>query len=110
MKIVGICGSPRKGNTEWMLRKLLDIVAQSGAETELILLRKKNIKSCNGCLTCEAGGKGLKGVCTIQDDMQGIYHKLLKADGVIFATPVYYWSIAGGAKVFLDRTHALRFP
>ena len=104
MKIVGICGSPRKGNTEWMLRKLLDIAAQSGAETELILLRKKNIKSCNGCLTCEAGGKGRKGVCTIQDDMQGIYPILLKAECLVFGTPVYFDMLSGQLKNFIDRT------
>jgi multimeric flavodoxin WrbA len=43
MKVIGICGSPRRGNTEWMLNKLLERMAMNGAETELILLRKKNI-------------------------------------------------------------------
>ncbi|MFC1919698.1 hypothetical protein ACFLWX_02780 [Chloroflexota bacterium] len=41
IEMVGICGSPRKANTEWMLRKLLDDAAEAGAETELILLREK---------------------------------------------------------------------
>ena len=79
MKVVGICGSPRRGNTEWMLNRLLEAVAQRGAETELILLRRKAIKHCNGCLTCEVGGKARKGVCTIKDDMQEIYPRLLEA-------------------------------
>ena len=43
MKILGISGSPRKGNTEWMLDKLLEITAQDGAEVELLLLRKMDV-------------------------------------------------------------------
>ena len=77
MKVVGICGSPRKGNTEWMLRKFLEGTAKAGAETDLILLRQKNIKGCDGCLTCEVGGKERKGLCRVLDDMEEIYPKLI---------------------------------
>ena len=104
MKVVGICGSPRRGNTEWMLRRLLEALAKRGAETELILLRRKRIKSCNGCLTCEVGGRERKGVCTIQDDMQEIYPRLLEADCLVFGTPVYFEMLSGLLKNFIDRT------
>jgi multimeric flavodoxin WrbA len=104
MKVVGICGSPRKGNTEWMLGKLLEEVAQSGVETELILLRKLAIKSCDGCLSCELGGKERKGLCKIQDDMQQIYPKLVEADGWALGTPVYFELLSGLLKNFMDRT------
>jgi multimeric flavodoxin WrbA len=104
MKVVGICGSPRKGNTEWMLRKLLDEVAKGGVETELILLREKNIKGCDGCLGCEVGGTQRKGTCHIQDDMQRIYPALMKADGFVFGTPVYFDLLSGLLKNFMDRT------
>jgi len=50
MKVLGICGSPRKGNTEWMLDTILKSFAVKGAETEIILLRKKNVKTCKGRL------------------------------------------------------------
>jgi len=103
-KVLGICGSPRKGNTEWMLRKLLDGAKKAGAETEIILLREKNIKACDGCLTCEAGGKDRKGICRIEDDMQGIYPKLLEADALLFGTPVYFEMLSGLLKNFMDRT------
>ena len=53
MKIVGISGSPRRGNTEWMVRRFLDRAAADGAETELLLLRRLNVKTCYGCLACE---------------------------------------------------------
>lgn len=105
MKVVGICGSPRKGNTEWMLRKLLEATAKAGAETELILLREEDIKGCDGCLACEVGGKQRKGICTIQDDMQQIYPKLVEADALAFGTPVYFEMLSGLLKNFMDRTN-----
>ena len=104
MKVVGICGSPRRGNTEWMIRRLLEAVARRGADTELILLRRKSIKGCNGCLTCEVGGKARQGVCKIKDDMQEIYPKLLEADCLVLGTPVYFEMLSGLLKNFIDRT------
>jgi multimeric flavodoxin WrbA len=104
MKIVGICGSPRKGNSEWMLRKLLETAAKSGAETELLLLREMDIKPCRGCLACEAGGSERKGICVIKDDMAGVFPKLLAADIIVLATPVYFSMLSGLLKNFMDRT------
>jgi multimeric flavodoxin WrbA len=104
MKIVGIAGSPRKGNSEWMLRKLLEILDRKGAETELLLLRKMNIKGCTGCLTCEAGGNERPGTCRLKDDMQQVYPELLTADVIVLATPVYFSMLSGLIKNFLDRT------
>jgi multimeric flavodoxin WrbA len=104
MKVVGICGSPRKGNTEWMLRKLLDEVAKEGVETDLILLREKHIKGCDGCLSCEVGGAKRKGTCHVQDDMQQLYPVLMKADGFALGTPVYFDMLSGLLKNFMDRT------
>ena len=97
MKIIGVSGSPRKGNTEWMLRKLLETAAQSGAEVELLLLRKMDVRTCRGCLACEEGGRERKGVCKIKDNMTGVYPKLL-------ATPGYFEMLSGLLKNFLDRT------
>ena len=104
MKVIGISGSPRKGNTEWMLGKLLEEVAQSGVETELVLLRKLKIEGCDGCLGCEMGGKERKGHCNINDDMQQIYPRLLEADAWALGTPVYFELLSGLLKNFMDRT------
>ena len=104
MKVVGICGSPRKGNTEWMLGKLLEGANKAGVETELILLREKDISGCNGCLTCETEGEDRKGTCRIQDDMQEICRKLMEADGIALGTPVYFEMLSGLLKNFIDRT------
>ena len=100
MNIIAISGSPRKGNTEWMLNRLLEILAQSGAKVELILLRKKEIKRCTGCLTCE----DRRGFCKLKDDMQDIYPKLLETNAIILGSPVYFEMISGLLKNFIDRT------
>jgi multimeric flavodoxin WrbA len=104
MKVIGISGSPRKGNTEWMLEKLLKDIEKSGVDTELILLRKSTIKGCDGCLSCDIGGEARKGTCRINDDMQGIYPKLLEADAWALGTPVYFELLSGLLKNFMDRT------
>jgi multimeric flavodoxin WrbA len=107
MKIIGVCGSPRKGNTEWMLSSLLDNTKKFGVEAELLLLRKMDIKMCRGCLTCEKGGNERKGDCIIKDDMMAVYPKLITADAMVLATPGYMEMLSGLLKVFLDRTCAV---
>lgn len=84
MKIVGICGSPRKGNTEWLMRSVMTAAEKRGVETELITLRNRNIKMCDGCFGCERTG-----ICHIKDDMQEIYGKMLSADAVLLGSPTY---------------------
>jgi multimeric flavodoxin WrbA len=100
MKIVGVSGSPRKGNTEWMLNRFLEVMGQSGAEVELILLRQKDIRRCTGCLICE----NRKGLCQIKDDMQSMYSVLLRADAIVLGSPVYFEMVSGLLKDFMDRT------
>jgi len=98
MKIVGICGSPRKGNTEFLLKEALKATEEKGAETELILLREKKIEHCDGCLECDETGK-----CHKKDDMQEIYRKLEKSKAILFASPCYYENVTGIFKDFIDR-------
>src|SRR4030042_5537538 len=50
------------------------------------------------------------GRCAVKDDMGEIYQKMLESDGILWATPVYFWSMTGQTKVVMDRTHALMFP
>jgi multimeric flavodoxin WrbA len=107
IKIIGVCGSPRRGNTEWMLGRLAAALKQGGAEMEILLLRKMDVKMCRGCLACEKGGKERRGDCVIKDDMASVYPKLLAADVVILATPGYMGLLSGLLKNFLDRTCAV---
>lgn len=107
MKIIGVCGSPRRGNTEWMLDYLLKAAVRNGAKAELLLLRKMDLRMCRGCLACEAGGREREGKCQIKDDMNEVYPKLLTADAIVLATPGYMEMLSGLLKNFLDRTCAI---
>ncbi len=97
MKILAICGSPRKGNTEFMLNTVLNEINH---EKELILLGEKNI---NRCLGCHQGYK--KKECVIKDDMQEICEKIVKADVLLIGSPNYFDNVSGLLKDFIDRTN-----
>ncbi len=103
MRVLGICGSPRKGNTEWMMTTVLN-AAGGGAETELILLRTADVRRCRGCLSCEKRDESGRGTCRIEDDMKSILPKLLAADVIVLGTPGYMGLLSGLLKSFLDRT------
>ncbi|UCH37597.1 MAG: flavodoxin family protein [Candidatus Bathyarchaeota archaeon] len=106
MIILGIVCSPRvKGNTEILIREVLESARQCGAEVRLISLSGKHISPCTHCEACYQTG-----VCSIDDDMSEIYHELIAADGIVLGTPVYFWSISAQAKLVIDRTYALRYP
>jgi multimeric flavodoxin WrbA len=79
--------------------------AKSGkAKVETIYLQGKNIASCKACMSCQK--KGSKG-CSIQDDMQEIYPKLIEADAWVIASPVYWFTMSAQTKIFMDRCFAL---
>lgn len=96
-KTLIISGSPRKGNTEFILNKIYDSI---DSDKDLLLLRTKNIKRCTGCFYCHENK-----ACPIQDDMQEIYQKMLEADVIILGTPNYFDNVTGLTKDFIDRTN-----
>lgn len=99
MKVIGVVGSPRRGgNTEYLTRYTLDIIAEEGLETELLPLAGKNIVPCTGCGICRQDKP-----CPIEDDLMGLYEKAAEADGVILASPVYFGSATATLKAFMDR-------
>jgi multimeric flavodoxin WrbA len=101
MKILGVVCSPRKGgNTETLVSEVLASAREAGADTELLLLGDKEVKPCDGCRSCHKTG-----VCHIKDDMLDIYPKLEEAEGIVIGTPVYFWTVSGQCKVFIDRTY-----
>lgn len=102
IKIVGIAGSPRRGgNTEFLVKEALKAAAEEGIETELITLAGKEIKPCDGCRQCR--DKGID--CHIKDDLPPIFNKMLEADGIILATPVYIGSATAQVKALIDRVY-----
>lgn len=103
--IVGFNGSPRKyGNTFKMLKVALLAAEREGARTRLINLYDCDIRPCLGCLTDEQ--TSCRYPCVIDDDMKWIYDEILKADGIIIATPVYWYNVSGPVKNFIDRLTA----
>jgi multimeric flavodoxin WrbA len=106
MKILGVSCSPRKkGNTVILLEETLRGAAEQGADIELFSVSGKNIRGCDGCYACFT-----KGECHIQDDMQALYEKLIGADGIVFGSPIYLYSMTAQAKAIMDRTFALNQP
>jgi multimeric flavodoxin WrbA len=88
-----------------MLEEALKGAKQEGSEVELYTVSGKEIKPCDGCYTCVG-----KGVCHINDDMRTLYDKLIEADGIIFGTPIYFYSMTAQAKAIMDRSIALNQP
>jgi multimeric flavodoxin WrbA len=106
MKILAICGSPRSGNTLYLLEQILGQLHSKQLETEIIQLSKFSIKRCTGCLVCEE--TNCSGNCTIKDDMSKIlYQKILESDVLIFGSPSYFDMPTGLMKTFMDRTNAI---
>ncbi|MBL7159259.1 flavodoxin family protein [Candidatus Microgenomates bacterium] len=99
MKILSICGSPRKGNSETILLRIQALLKKKGIENEIILLRKKEINRCRGCV--EYCNNKLK--CQIKDDMPEIMAKMEKAAGFVFISPNYFKMPTGLFKDFIDR-------
>ena len=102
MKVLGLFGSPRRGgNTDILLEEALKGAEMEGAEVERLHLTDFNIIPCRECLQCFNDGK-----CIILDDMQKIYPKLLEADIIILASPIFFYGVTAWAKALIDRCQA----
>lgn len=103
MKVLGIMGSPRrKGNTDILLDRALAGAEASGAQVEKVIVSELRISPCLEIHACLKDGN-----CDIKDDMQGLYVKLLEADRIIFASPMFFYGITSQAKALIDRCQAL---
>jgi multimeric flavodoxin WrbA len=103
MKVLGIMGSPRRqSNTEILLDKALEGAKEAGAEVEKVLISKLRISPCLEIYACRKDGN-----CAINDDMQSLYKKLLEADHVILASPMFFYGVTSQAKAVIDRCQAL---
>jgi multimeric flavodoxin WrbA/putative sterol carrier protein len=103
LKVVAVNGSPHAaiGNTSLMLRMMEPVLATEGIGLEEVFLADKRIEYCVGCGVCMEKGK-----CWRQDDHAEIVGKMLGADGVILASPVYFRHVTAQMKTFLDRSLA----
>lgn len=98
-KILILSGSPRKGgNSDLLCDEFMRGAKESGNAVEKVFLREKSIGFCTACYACRDSG-----VCAIQDDMAQLLQKMHWADVVVMASPVYFYSIDGQMKTFIDR-------
>lgn len=103
MRIVAIIGSPRaNGNTNYLVDLALQEAVTHGCETEKIMLSQYRINPCLGHDNCAS-----LSVCKQKDDIPWILEKFANADGIILATPVYYYNMTAHMKTFIDRNYFL---
>jgi len=105
VKILGISGSPRKGNTMELVQKALDAAAEvPDVKCQLVTLRGK-LSPCIDCDKCPVNPP--EKYCTISDKMDEIYPLLIEADGIIIGAPVYFGTVNAQTKAFMDRCRPL---
>ena len=103
MRILGIMGSPRiKGNTDMLFDEALKGARSQGAYVEKIIVDELEIAPCHENYGCIENGN-----CVIRDDMDSIYPKLLEADVVIIASPIFFYGLTSQIKALIDRCQAL---
>lgn len=106
MKILCLQGGARKkGNTAKALEWAQEEIIAMGHEVESVYLTAKNLNGCMGCAACK--NKPDEIGCVQKDDMPEILGKLVKADAVIFASPLYFWGVTAQLKAVIDRTYSL---
>ena len=98
-RIVAIYGSPRRaGNTATLLRQAVAGARDQGAAIEEIYLRDLKMSPCLEIYGCKRDGE-----CAIKDDFQGVRDIILAADGIILASPIFFYSVSAQVKILMDR-------
>jgi len=102
MKVIAINGSPRKGgNTEYLLRKVLEPIAEAGIKTELIQIGGKQVRGCMACYQCRKN-QNLR--CANETDVVNEYiGKMIEADAMILGSPTYFADMTSEMKALIDR-------
>ena len=102
MKALAINGSPRKGgNTEILLRKVLEPLAAAGHKTEYVQVGGTRIRGCTACGAC---GRLKNKRCVIEDDIFNLaFAKMLEADAIVIGSPVYFADVTAETKALIDR-------
>jgi multimeric flavodoxin WrbA len=102
MKVMTILGSPRKkGNTAKVLGWMEDELRAAGSEVERVVLVEHEIKGCLGCYACKRNDKSPG--CVQKDDAVAIFTRMMEADAIVYASPLYCWDFTAQMKSFIDR-------
>lgn len=103
MKVLLLNGSPRlNGNTKQSLRAIKDGLEIKQHQVELVNVAALNLTGCVNCDKCKRN----KGLCIMNDDSTLVIQKILEADFVLFASPVYWWGITAQLKMVVDKMYA----
>ena len=101
-KVLILSGSPRKeGNSDILCNEFMRGATEAGNQLEKIRIAEKNIGFCRACYFCKDTG-----VCAIKDDMAEVLQKMIEADVLVLASPVYFYSVDAQLKALIDRTVA----
>jgi multimeric flavodoxin WrbA len=104
MNIIAINGSPRKKwNTAMMLEKALEGAASRGAKTKIVHLYDLKFTGCTSCFACKIKNGKSYGKCAAKDDLTLVLGKAEEADAIIIGSPVYFGSVSGETRSFLER-------
>jgi multimeric flavodoxin WrbA len=107
-KVLIALGSPRKnGNSAVLAEQVAAGARAAGAAVESTYLHGMDLHPCRACDACHRDPE--RG-CVIEDDMQILYPKLVEADALVIASPVYWFTVSAQTKVFMDRWYALEKP
>lgn len=102
-KVIVLSGSPRNGgNSDLLCDQFMAGALVAGHQVEKISLREKRINYCTACDACQGNG----GRCVQKDDMAEILDKMIAADVIVMATPVYFYTMNAQTKTLIDRTYA----
>ena len=105
VKVLGIAGSARRGgNTERLLERALAGAEEAGATIEKVVLLDLGL---NPCICLQTEDCLPEGICSVQDDMQSLYPKLLECDLLFVASPIFFRSVPAQLKAMIDRCQAL---
>jgi multimeric flavodoxin WrbA len=103
LKVLGISTSPRRdGNSDLLLQRALAGAREANADVEHMRACDYRIAGCDECGECSVMGK-----CRVQDDYPQILDKMLAADRIIFAAPVFFLTVSAQAKLLIDRGQCL---
>lgn len=107
MKLLAINGSRRKkGNTAYLIQSILAPAKKTGVQAESIFLGDYDIAACTGCEGCRSSWQ-----CVIKDNFAQLIQKIDEADGIVLASPTYWYSVTSDMKRFIDRCYSLiQFP
>lgn len=107
MKIAILQGSPKQDNTEAMAQAFREGAETAGHEVEILHVGRMKIAGCLGCEYCHTKGAG---ECIQKDDMEKLMPAYKEADLIVFASPIYYFTMTAQIEAAIQRVYCIGKP